>query len=90
MSHIVAHQHQNSNSLIPSAHPGKDFLFCADGSDLSRRIQKARQNLVLDDSPRRNASFTSSIVALLRKQHRHKASCAACLVREALAGSLLQ
>jgi hypothetical protein len=88
MSHIVAHL--NSNSLIPSAHPGKDFLFCADGRDLSRRVERARESLVLGDTPRRNASFARSLAQVLRRKHQHVAHCSTCLLREVFDGGLLQ
>jgi hypothetical protein len=88
MSYIVAHQ--QSNTQIPSLHPGKDFLFCADGRDLSRRIEKARQDLVLDDSPRRNASFARSLAQILRRKHQHTAHCSTCLLREVFDGGLPQ
>jgi hypothetical protein len=80
MSHIVAHQ--RSNPQIASLYGGKDFLFCADGSDLSRRIEKAREDLVLDDSPRRKASFARSLAQILRRKHQHTAHCSTCLLRE--------
>lgn len=88
MSHIVAHP--QSNAQIPSAHSGKDLLFCADGRDLSRRVEKARQDLVLDDSPRRNASFARTLAQILRRKHQHTAHCSTCLLREVFDGGLPQ
>ncbi len=88
MSHIVAHQ--QSNAQIPSPHPGKGFLFCADGRDLTRRVEKARECLVLDDSPRRNASFARNLAQILRRKHQHTAYCSVCLLREVFDGRLPQ
>jgi hypothetical protein len=85
MSYIVTHPH--SNAQIPLPHPGKDFLFCAHGRDLSQRIERARKNLVLDDSPRRNASFARSLAQVLRRKHEHTARCSACLLHEVFAES---
>ncbi len=88
MSHIVAHQ--QSNPQITSAHPGKEFLFCADGVDLSRRAEQARESLVLDDTPRRNASFARNLAHILRRKHQHTAHCNLCLLREVFDGGLPQ
>ncbi len=84
LQQIVAHQ------PIPSPRPQKDFLFCPDGSDLARRIDKARENLVLHDSPRRNASFARSLAQILRQKHQHTAHCSACILREVFGGKARQ
>ena len=84
LQQIVSHQ------PLPSPFPKKDFLFCADGSELSRRIEKARENLVLDDSPRRSASFARSLAQILRRKHQHTAHCSTCLLREVFNGGLPQ
>jgi hypothetical protein len=82
---IVAQKY--SDPLTTSPHPSKSFLFCADGIELSRRIEKARESLVLDDSPRRNASFARSLAQILRRKHQHTAHCSTCLLREVFDGA---
>ena len=83
---IVAQEH--SNPLIPSPQPGKGFLFCPTGYDLSWLEAKARANLVLDDTPRRSASFASSLAQILRRRHQHAAHCSSCILREVFDGGL--
>jgi hypothetical protein len=85
---IVAQKY--SDPLAASPHADKNFLFCADGIDLSRRIEKARESLVLDDTPRRNASFARDLAQVLRRKHQHVAHCSVCLLREVFDGGLLQ
>jgi hypothetical protein len=85
---IVAQKY--SDQLAASPHPSKSFLFCADGIELSRRIENARESLVLDDSPRRNASFARNLARILRRRHQHAAHCSVCLLREVFDGGLLQ
>jgi hypothetical protein len=87
MSYIVAHQ--QSNAQLSSPQLGKDFLFCADGRDLSRRVEKAREGLGLGDTARRNASFARSLAQVLRRKHQHVAHCSTCLLREVFDGGLL-
>jgi len=84
MSHIVAHQH--SNAQIPSPHPGKDFLFCADGFDLARRVAMLRAGFTLDSSPRRNAGCARTLAEALRRHHRHFSCCTVCVLREVFDG----
>lgn len=86
MSHIVAHP--QSNTQIPSLDPGEGFLFCADGRDLSRRVEKARESLVLDDTPRRNASFARGLAQILRRKHQHVAHCSLCILSEVFHGGV--
>jgi hypothetical protein len=74
--------------VAQSPHPPKDFLFCADGFDLSRRVGALRANLDLDDSPRRSASFARSLAEVLRKRHRHVSCCSNCLLREVFDGGV--
>jgi hypothetical protein len=88
MSHIAAHQ--QSNAQISSPHIGKDFLFCADGSDLARRVAALRSNFALDSSPRRNAGCARTLAQALRKRHRHLSCCTVCVLREVFDGALPQ
>jgi hypothetical protein len=68
--------------------PPKKFLFCPTGCDLSRLEAKARENLVLDGTLRRHASFASSVAGILRRRHRHAAHCNSCILREVFSGGL--
>jgi hypothetical protein len=88
MHQIVAQEH--SNPLVPSAHVRKDFLFCPTGCDLARLEAKARASLVLDDTPRRSASFASGLAQILRRRHKHVAHCSSCILREVFDGGLPQ
>jgi hypothetical protein len=80
---IVA-QH-NSNSQVTLAQP-QNLLFCSRNADLARDLARAKGNADWADTTRRRASSARLIVHLLRKLHGHRASCSACLVREALGG----
>jgi len=79
VAQVVAQEHSN---------PPNDFLFCSTGRDLSWLEAKARANLVLDDTPRRSASFASSLAQILRRRHQHTAHCSSCLLREVFQGAM--
>jgi len=81
---------RNFNSVIPPPHRQKDFLFCPDGCELSRRLEKARADLVMNDTPRRSASFARSLAKILRRRHQHVAHCASCILQEVFNGRLPQ
>jgi hypothetical protein len=81
---IIAQRYSSPATLSPNRQ--KDFLFCPDGCELSRRLEKARANLVLNDSPRRNASFARTLAEVLRKRHRHLSCCSVCILREVFDG----
>jgi hypothetical protein len=68
------------------ANPPKDFLFCPTGCDIFRSIEKARANLVLDDTPRRSASFAKTLAHVLRRRHQHAARCNVCILHEVFGG----
>jgi hypothetical protein len=88
MHQIVAQEH--SVPLVPSPQNRKDFLFCPVRCDLQRLEANARANLVLDDTPRRSASFASGLAQILRRRHQHTAHCSVCLLREVFEAGLTQ
>jgi hypothetical protein len=65
------------------------LLECSSGVNLAQKLRDSRRVRV-SDSNRRQAADARHIVELLRKLHFHRAHCPACLLREALSGSVLQ
>jgi len=88
MNQIIAQKY--SNPITPSPHPQNELLYCRDGSDLTRGVEDLRENLVLNDSPRRNASFARRLARILRRKHQHVAHCSVCILQEVFNGRLPQ
>jgi hypothetical protein len=63
---------------------------CPIAAELDYLANAARRLVSIGDSPRRSVASVRAVVAVARKRHRHAAGCTACLVREALSGSVLQ
>jgi hypothetical protein len=65
------------------------LLECRSGVDLAQKLRASRR-VQAQDTDRRQAADARHIVGLLRRLHFHRAHCPACLLREALSGSVLQ
>jgi hypothetical protein len=65
------------------------LLECRSGVGLAQKLRASRR-VQAEDTDRRQAADARHIVGLLRRLHFHRAHCPACLLREALCGSVLQ
>jgi hypothetical protein len=74
----------------PNSHIRNSILLeCRSGVDLAQKLRASRR-VRAEGTNRRQAADARQIVGLLRKLHFHRAHCPACLLREALSGSVLQ
>jgi hypothetical protein len=80
---------ENITYFEPTPQIGSSILLqCQPGAELARRLREAQAVIKTGDTERRQASRARHLIGVLKRHHRHCASCVPCLLREALTAGM--